>query len=401
MRDMVNNKKNAVYFFLFIFLWAPFDNSLYEYLVFFLFAIYVMLSSKGKLRLGSYYRMPLLLLLLWVYGVIIGILNGNEYQYIFRNFAGLVFYSCYFFLENKKIDLNCLRRFLIRMGIFTGIVTLAIYIDQFVVHLNYLGNIPFLNNYTQTVSVEFVIYFPSRELMGVLFSYCLYNLLYRKKELLFNIIGISLSLITIVICGKSSGDTLALMILAILIIMSRLQKNVKNKAIGYLIIGIGIILIIFGMIFENIMFMSNFFGKDVSGNAIRYGQIQYLLDPRNFKVFGHGLGAKLIGNIRSNEFPYSCEVIYLNLIHKFGIVAFFIFGIYIVNSIQSIKILFSKNENANNVFPISCLMYLITSLGNPMLFSSVTVTLHICCLLFLEEYERKNLRVRWRKKMIY
>src|SRR5690606_3660100 len=41
---------------------------------------------------------PILFLFVWAYGVIMGLINGNDIGYIVRNFAGMVFYLAYYII---------------------------------------------------------------------------------------------------------------------------------------------------------------------------------------------------------------------------------------------------------------------------------------------------------------
>lgn len=390
MQNSCGSRHILVYIFLVLFLWSPFKNSLISYIILFAFVVYVLMLTRGHLRIDSNWKIIAVLILLWFYGVIVGIINGNDIQYVFRNFAGLVFYVAYFFLVSLNINLSKIQHLLLLLGIFTGIITIVIYADQFV-GLDILGNIPFFNNYVKTVTVEKVIYFPSREVIGVLFSFCLYGLLFGINNKIENIIGILISVVAIVFCGKSNGDMLALLLLALLILLARTIYNLTSKKIGIFVLIFVIIafVILFVLASDKVTFFS-LFNEQASGNSIRYQQISYLLNPNNFTFLGHGLGAVLWGIIRSTEYPYACEVIYLNLFHKIGIFALFIVFIYIWSIIKSIKILFKKEKNPSNAVPIGCLMYLVTSLGNPMLFSCVTVFMHICCLMFIAEDNKKK-----------
>jgi hypothetical protein len=101
---------------------------------------------------------------------------------------------------------------------------------------------------------------------------------------------------------------------------------------------------------------------------------------------GRGLGAPLKGNTR-DPMGYGFEQNYLNLAHKFGVLALVIFASYTVALVR-IALGLSRFRTRHFAFAAAAFIAgLIMGLGNPTLMSPVMVTLH-CMVLYWLRYER-------------
>ncbi len=393
IRFKMFDKSEAVLFiFLILFLWEPFKNSNLIYIVLGVFLIAGFIKQKCCFHIHFDFeaKCSVILVLIWVYGIMMGFIMHNEIQYIFRNFAGMTFYSIYILIDSKGINSKSIKTVLYSLSIITVLATMAVYCDQFLLGTEMLGNVPLFNNYVMTSSVENVIYFPTREMIGISYLHSIYSLfILNRRKIGYFLIAVA-DILTTVICIKSAGDILGLIILTFLFAVSFISIHIKERIYLYITIIIGIILV--GLtsfvLFGEVLFGS-FFSETSSGNSIRYHQIRYFLDFKNFKITGHGLGAP-VEVLREKERPYAVEVIYLNLFHKFGIAAFGIIYIYLRNCIDAVKILMSKRINVENIYPIACMAYLVTALGNPLLFSSTTVTLHVCAMVIINKYKKES-----------
>ena len=136
--------------------------------------------------------------------------------------------------------------------------------------------------------------------------------------------------------------------------------------------------------------VNDIFSVSSSGNSKRYYQFQLVFE--RFKALGNGLGSRMdyavvntAGSIREID-SYGLEVSYLNLIDKFGILAFPLIYIFAYSYLKPVSMLAKgRGSTEFNIMTIGLLGYLFVALGNPVLFSPYNVVLHIISLLFLKK----------------
>jgi hypothetical protein len=138
--------------------------------------------------------------------------------------------------------------------------------------------------------------------------------------------------------------------------------------------------------FFELMILS--FSLREAGNSIREEQALALWNELSF--LGAGLGSSLMSGYKRDETGYGFELTYLNLLHKLGFFSIPIFSLYIYTFIQSLSWLF---RDYKNILPYICLggcCYMIVGIGNPLLLSTVTVTLHCSILYLIVKMKGKN-----------
>jgi len=125
--------------------------------------------------------------------------------------------------------------------------------------------------------------------------------------------------------------------------------------------------------------------KDV-GNSVRLDQLNYLVN--DLTLLGHGAGA-LIKNYR---YGYSVELVYVNVIHKYGLMSVFIFLGFALTFIK-LFITFKTSVFLTAIL-FSFMMYVVPALGNAILFAPLSVFLHVTVLYTiscLEKTKKPNL----------
>ena len=100
-----------------------------------------------KIYNGIYTRVSIIMLAVYIYGLLMGILNGNNYIYIIRNFAGMSVYSVGFFLLNSKIKEETIVRILKGISAITPFVVILIWLNENVLHYVDMENVPWFNQY--------------------------------------------------------------------------------------------------------------------------------------------------------------------------------------------------------------------------------------------------------------
>lgn len=146
------------------------------------------------------------------------------------------------------------------------------------------------------------------------------------------------------------------------------------------------------------MFSENNDANAASGqmqaNAIRYEQMNYLIDDLTF--LGKGLGAGLSTGYERDGMGYGFELVYLNLIHKVGIFSILIFYSYCLTLYRAIKNLYRGYNMRYSATALGAMCFLFPSVGNSYLLSPVAVVLHCVALYLLRETDpQKNAKFHY------
>lgn len=384
MDKKVDLRKDIVYCFIFLILSGFFINKIGENDAVYVVAlisvifIFIFLLSQDRIPIitDKLVYLPIAMMSIWIYGIVLGVLKQNNTAYIIRNFAGNVFYVFFFFLLFLRLDAGKCMKLCLYISRIMIVLTAVAYIDMFVIGTQFVSEIPLLSNFQQAATVEY----GAREMVYVSYVYALANFLENRKYRFVNFVWVILCICIEVICIRSGGDTLALMLFTALVIYRFCHNHVKEKKI-LLMLGISAFIIVAALPGSPIR---EVFSLEDMGNMRRYNQIIYVFD--NLNLLGHGLGAVYLGGVGSE---YAIEVIYLDLIHKFGIFSIVFFIAYIITVIEAVKLFFGKSEEILDILPLACMGYLIPSLANPMLFVSVNVISHGMALFYII-YRRKE-----------
>lgn len=317
---------------------------------------------------------PFLIILTWLYGVVVGMLNGNKTELVFRNFAGFLVYIFFYILIISRIKKDEVFRFLI---VFFNIICVTI-----------LGLLV-MKGLLENVGKSRIIYSTLQFYVFALIPLYLVNANYSKlanfiflKSRIIRFTMLLLMIVVSVLTSFSKGMFLALSV--VLLLVSLTMYNAKKK---YIII----VLVFFGVIggaslyLENLDLWNvfvNIFNKNEVSNSSRVVQINYLVDE--FTFFGKGLGAGLSnGFYRDPIYVYSYEVTYHNLIHKLGFFSIILFYSYLIVFIKVTRNLIKKQNIQYSLLALGCVTaFICMGIGNPVLLAPSSVVLH-CFALFL------------------
>ena len=364
-------------------------------------------------RLRLYDHIPAAFLFIWGYGVLIGLYNGNNIQYIFMNFAGFLVYLFYYFLLLVKISKELIYKVIIYIGLFilTENIIVAILLFAFDVNIYYghnqYVNIFFGNFLGGSSTGQIRIYSPSQLVAFPIFTLSLAYLLKKKLKINENIIflkkytliSLILSAFVLIFLSASKGYMLAAFM--VFLSIGFLNSAKERFYFGKLVL-LFLILILILNISGYINIATSIFSEVDIANMERYRQLHLLLEDIN--LFGNGLGATLPGSVRDIERPYGFELSYVNIVHKFGLISFFLFYYYLYTVVKIYKE-FKRNDIQKKYIYMSLglMCYLFPAIGNPILYSPQSVIMHVIALFLLRpecKIEKKKLAFAWQPIMV-
>ena len=368
-------------YYLFIFLLIFILNAKIQYLIFiFIVLIYFFNVIEGKFKIkkiGNGDYIVFAFLVIHIYGIIRGIIVGNELRYIVSNFAGIFVYFTYFIILSLKLEFYKLMK----------LIYFGIYIYCLFIFLRVVFNIqifdPILDlKIGSASSGQSRLFCPIIASFGIFIGTAFYYL--EKKKMLKFILNLIVPVIMFFFVAASKGFALIFLFFIGFYLLADLRKRNKIK-----ILLLVVILFVFYSIlkyFEYDNILMNIFAKDDLSNVTRYEQINFIFKELN--ILGHGVGATFSNYVRNENAPYAIEIVYLNLFHKYGIFGIvYIYGI--VFAFSKLLKQYKSNKNRKTVLELIGIMcYSIAALGNPILFAPTFVTLN-CIVLYYINYNKE------------
>lgn len=335
--------------------------------------------------------LPILIFLSWIYGVFVGLLRGNNIEYVFTNFIGLAFYLAFYGLLASKITSQQLIRCLF--------IAALIY---FVYGTVLLGESLFFGGYFSILSASSIsdyrvlylaptIYFVPFIVLGMLrLSGAINDASFSSWSTAFPIWITSKSFLLLLsvvfVLTSMSKSFIAIIFIVIFICIILALRNTCYKLRIRPVFFITMLLIATRLFMESDIFelLIFSFSNSESSNSVRSEQYEFLIDELSF--FGAGLGAVLkSGYIRNSIYPYGFELTFINILNKLGILAMPIFIAYFYPIISGIKNILYKDGDIIIIGGITfgSMLYVIAGLANPLLFSTNFIMLHCICLFLL------------------
>ena len=392
---------NCILFFYFLSLVLVYGiaNTNLQYLCFFLMLfcfIFSILKSGFKIKFkfnNVIDYLPGMMFLVWFYGVIIGLLNGVDTNVVFRNFAGMVLYLTYYILKHFKVKVDSLINILFIAAIINSLYAISGLFTGLQVTRDSTDFVDLRFYYSTGVFVIFpgiaiVFSFIVSKRDEILQKYKLYGKRFKLISLFIFIFAILLTM------SKGFFAGLFYQILALLfVIMTIALRKLKIKKGAFLLFisTTAVLMFITFSIFDIIVYN---FSDEQSGNTIRNEQKDELV--KDFTVLGHGLGASLSSGYSRDTLGYGFELSYFNVIHKVGVVSLIVFLVFIYTKLKVIKWLLEGKNIQLGIIIFGCMVYLIPSYGNPMLFSPSSVMLQVAAFYLMFEgvsFERKCINV--------
>lgn len=344
--------------------------------------------SQGKM---SVY--PMILILIWIFGIWMGLFRQNPMSYIVRNFAGTVCYSFYYFLAfrrpiKKEIVAECLYAASILATMFTGI---AFILKQYQINIWPFSNVIYsqISNNLMS-SVEAVCF--------ILEAVCLWRIFGVKatwKKKVKNVILLLTASYALLFTNVMGGFKLGYIAVFGMVIFFAVFYNPqysKGKKIFGLLLFIAMVVLVLTLDITGKNVIGQIFSPEDAGNSKRFFQIQLVLD--RFKFWGNGLGAVFEYTFWGREYSgYSVEVSYLNIIDKYGILSVPVLGVFVYTFICAFAGLRKRDENPEiYIMAIGACGYMFVAIGNPVLFSAYNVMLH-SMILYLLTYGKNGVKI--------
>lgn len=354
------------------------------------------LYSDRQNRLGMPHHLFLATtLFLAFYGTILGFLNGNNANYIFKFTAPILVFALFlphrslatvFFVHRHQANF-----FILIFTTFVSLLTLLSLRDL---------SVNFLRGWTITVSPDSAVsvwqYF-ALPFIGTL----IFEFLHFKRNLRGAIRAAiaSITLIMLLSINATSAFRIAVVALFIMILFPKIR-------IGFLIRILQLAFVLVLIDYISVRFLSEiiltFLNKNISddGDLIRLAQINYFFAALNLE--GHGFGVAhdfVFDNLNRadmhNSFPYASELPVLNLIHGGGLPAALWFAFVALTLFKLMKnFILSRgyDQRVYSFFSLSCLLVLVGSISNPFLFSPVSMLLIAIGFNSIDSFERLRLR---------
>lgn len=365
--------------------------------VYFLLFIICLSGNKFKCCMDIMSLIPLMMIGVWCYGCIFGIIHGNNIRYVLRNFSGMLLYILVYFFNSANIKIERINKLLLRLSVCLSILTPIAYFFLFVIPDQrgwFVLKIPFLNAFATGIELTgfAVVYSGTHCLLTISYGYCLYQCINRDKYINKYLLFAVFDILVAVAFGKSGGLELEILMMTGVMIFFPFLKKITSKKTILLILGITAFILFINRV--GLKPLLSIFDPGDEGNSTRYGQINYIFN--NLSIFGHGLGAEYIAIKKG----YGIEFIYGDLLYKFGIFGVIPIVIYFYTLIKSIKILAKSHGDWSDIIPFALMGYTFYALGNPVLFSGSSVISHILALIYIKEKEKQNNHERSMRKCI-
>jgi len=316
----------------------------------------------------------------WLIGVLIGLVNDVDPSLVFRNFFGLVVYIIFPVMLIVSPSL----RSLIIMIFLAGIVQMCYGFERSywliinpVVFFNIKSSFSELRSFYNTGSIVIFPLFMVGVAHQLLLKHYFPNnygqmVIRLSKSLFFTL----LTLIALVVPAMSKAYILATTILFLSVVFFSISYSLKtgriHKNIVLLIFLVVLLLYLLPSSFYEII-INSFSPQEVS-NAVRSEQFGYIVS--DFTFFGNGLGSSLSSGYVRDTRGYGFELTYVNIVHKLGVFSIFLFSSYVITlMVASIRIV-RRVYVFESLFVIGLMGYLVVGVGNPLLLSTSAVILH-------------------------
>lgn len=322
--------------------------------------------------------LPIFCIVVWVYGVVLAVMLSVPFAAYSRNFASLLFYLSFYLIYIYRPSVNYLDLLFKKLALVYCLLSFFFIIQSYqsgnFITFDDHGTSAFRLYYSigllvLFVPITFIILGHSSGDKYLLFG----SKSYWNKGVLVDFCSLILFSLVIFMSG-SKGFYLALLIVLLLsffILIIRALSKFKISYFGMLLIFSIIALLAFNvdLILSTIDLL---LGLEFDDSHPRVIQGRELI--ADFSLWGNGIGASISSGYSRDELGYGFELSYHNLIHKLGILAFFILFTIFYPFIISVKNILEKRNLKASVLSFSLMLYVIPSYGNPFLISPLTVT---------------------------
>lgn len=330
---------------------------------------------KIKVRTTKPYKMCFVMAVIYLYGLIIGLIRGNSLGLVARDHAGMVLYLFIVVVGVFSNEYKKIAKIIIYVGI-TALVVQILYSIALCQAPSLYWKLPMSNLINRQSNMVMI---SGKNIIIILASLSLFCIFQGKR--------IVLSLVTLVIVGvtemfmptDASKISLFFSIGCVMLAFWGSKKNNNKLIVTIVSILLSILLLSFLMPKVLVIFSS----KDI-GNSIRMRQIDYVINNFSFLGYGHGTSYAAIDR------GYMIEVAWLDIIYKYGFCSLALVWVYFDTVrciIRCIRKAFCEGVKDYYIAILPGLMsYLMGGLSNPILFSPLHVMCHIFSMIIAEGY---------------
>lgn len=315
--------------------------------------------------------LPLFQVLVWAYGAVVGLVRGVTPDLVFRNYIGLWLFGLYYLLLLNQFNKAVVVQFL-KLICWMSLAILVGYA------LTWQWRTEFFFR-------DRVMYSPLQWLVFMLLPEQLHRLraalVERNWREAARSFALSFVFVTFsLVMSFSKGILLALLFVLVVIFGRGFLLSLKGKFMGA-IVACGL-LVVAGVASWLV------FNGSTYGNIIRYQQLYEILKDVTF--LGNGLGSGLeSGYSRDFALPYGFELSYMGIIHKFGVFSYFLFLPFVLILTGAVKEYYGRSDT-ESFFLLGATVFIFVAVGNPVIYSTVSILLTVCCLYLLRMNEPRK-----------
>ncbi|GAA5503028.1 hypothetical protein Dxin01_02777 [Deinococcus xinjiangensis] len=331
---------------------------------------------------------PVLMLFLWGYGVLSGLLQNNNPQFIVRNNAGMIAYALaipLFFFPRRVNVIKLLNA----GGLLVMGATLLLHVLSKLIGWDVESGLS-ERIFGPTVGAGGYrwgrIFFYTQYLVCVPMVLSLTALLSKGFGLWQRAISLATlagSLYVLMVISMSKGMVLAVLFTLALLVTCFFFAGRRRGLITSALVP----LLLFGGVSyvaatpDNVISRS-FFSADDLSNGPRFEQVRYLVGDTT--ILGQGLGATIPGYTRAKGLDYGFELSYLAVFHKFGVFGLIPLLAYALTLLMIIRLVWQRRLSVRDGAALGAGMsFLMPAVGNPGLFSIQEVLTHSLVMLHL------------------
>jgi hypothetical protein len=329
--------------------------------------------------------LPLLSIVVWIYGLFIGLLSGYPSAAVISNFAGIVFYGVYYLLLLARADAQAILKFTFWLTLLFSLVTAvrmirgagsSLQLELFeeiglsAMRLGWSSSLSLSLAFVALAYARLIDLLP-RGRVGGLFN--------GGKLLVMS--GFVVGSLT-VFGAASKGFFIAYCLMLGVLTMSRFCHDFRFLRIRFSVLLVILVVSAIVMWFVDQIFMATRILLDLETNTDSVRAIQGAELIRDFTWFGKGLGASLSTGYSRDALGYGFELTYHNIIHKFGLISLLHLPIMAVPVLWSAFNIMRHHNMEASIVVFALMMFVVPGYGNPILHAPLNALLN-CFALYL------------------
>lgn len=394
-------------------------NYIRDFAIILCFILTIMKNGRFSLRYfnkteKSFYFGIILLLLNYIYGFFISIINGYSDLAIKGIHLNIIPILLVFIIaECKNIkynDLDKFNNFFINIAFIISIIGIYFYIFRpniygqlFLVFANEdINKLQFRLTYTRMVST-FLSPNVFGTYMGISILLAFNKLIIYRKGILINFIKLALFFICLFLSGSRGAWGFTFIGMVTLTLLNKyISRTKKYKMVLFALLFVILMFSILPILINSDYFINRFYSIFDFGNSSSYGRIsiwkQAFTVLKNYLFFGLGLGVSSINSLGNIELEslgvYVIDGYYAKILIETGVFGFLCFIVYAISIIIFLVNSYKVYNNSIHILTLAIFMgFLVQSIGSNV-FDFVNIAP------FLWIYLGFSLRIHKNQKMI-